>query len=174
VPTPPSKQPARHDRSADNKAPREANKDHSAPRTRATAPKPAETPSAFGTRLRTYREQRGLTLTQLSEETGHSKGYLSSLENNHQERRPSAEVLYTLAQALGVTMSDLMGRKLLPAAQPNDVPESLKTFAEEAELNEADLHMLASIQFRGEQPRTVDRWRFIYNSIRTSRQMDET
>ena len=48
-------------------------------------------------------------------------------------------------------MSDLMGRKLLPAATPQ-VPDSLHEFADEEELPEADLYMLASIQFRGEQP----------------------
>jgi hypothetical protein len=79
--------------------------------------------------------------------------------------------MYSLAQALGVTMSDLMGRKLLSAASPN-VPPSLAQLAEEEHLNEADVSMLASIQFRGEQPRTVARWRFIYDSIRNSTRMD--
>jgi len=46
-------------------------------------------------------------------------------------------------------MSDLMGRKLLPAATPQ-VPYSLHEFADEEEIPEADLYMLASIQFRGE------------------------
>jgi len=79
--------------------------------------------------------------------------------------------LYALAQALGVTMSDLMGRRLLAAAAP-EVPESLAEFAEQAGLNEADIAMLASIQFRGERPRTPERWSFIYHSIRNSIQMD--
>ncbi len=42
-----------------------------------------------------------------------------------------------------------MGRKLLPAATPQ-VPYSLHEFAGEEELPEADLYILASIQFRGE------------------------
>jgi hypothetical protein len=68
-------------------------------------------------------------------------------------------------------MSDLMGRRLLSAAAP-DVPPSLAEFANDAQLNEADIAMLASIQFRGEQPRTPARWRYIYESIRNSKQMD--
>ncbi|WP_183407827.1 helix-turn-helix domain-containing protein [Nocardioides marmoriginsengisoli] len=128
-------------------------------------------PSEFGTRLRTYREESGLSLSALAERTKLSKGYLSSLENNHEPRRPSAEVLYALAQTLGVTMSDLMGRQLLPAASP-EVPASLADFAEQEGLNQADISMLASIQFRGEQPRTSERWRYIYQSIRNSIQMD--
>lgn len=131
----------------------------------------AQTPSQFGARLRKYREETGLSLSALAERTELSKGYLSSLENNHEPRRPSAEVLYALAQALGVTMSDLMGRRLLPAASPN-VPASLADFAAQEGLNEADITMLASIQFRGEQPRTPERWRYIYQSIRNSIQMD--
>jgi hypothetical protein len=39
------------------------------------------------------------------------------------------------------------------------VPEGLREFAEEEGLPEADLQMLASIQVRGEQPRTKERWR---------------
>lgn len=138
------------------------------PRESLDSPQP---PSEFGARLRTYREERGLSLSSLAERTKLSKGYLSSLENNHEPRRPSAEVLYALAQALGVTMSDLMGRHLLPAASPH-VPASLEEFAEQEGLNQADISMLASIQFRGEQPKTAERWRYIYQSIRNSIQMD--
>jgi len=53
-------------------------------------------------------------------------------------------------------MSDLMGRKLLPAVTQH-VPYSLHEFADEEELPEADPYMLASIQFRGEQPRIKER-----------------
>lgn len=130
-----------------------------------------QSPSEFGARLRKYREECGLSLSALAERTGLSKGYLSSLENNHEPRRPSAEVLYDLANELGVTMSDLMGRQLLASAAPT-VPDSLQEFAEQDGLNQADIAMLASIQFRGEQPRTSDRWRYIYQSIRNSAGMD--
>ena len=127
--------------------------------------------TTLGSRLRQYRQERDLSLSALAEQTGLSKGYLSSLENDVHERRPSADVLYNIAQALGVTMADLLGRRLLAAAAPS-IPESLAQFAAENNLTEADKVMLASIQFRGDQPRTVDRWRYIYQSIRNSSQMD--
>lgn len=66
-----------------------------------------------------------------------------------------------------------MGRKLLPAATPQ-VPDSLHEFADGEGLPEADLYMLASIQFRGEQPRTKERWRYIYTAITTSKAIDTT
>lgn len=127
--------------------------------------------SGIGDHIRRFREERGLNLSQLAAEAGVSKGYLWTLENDQDARRPSADTLYTIAKALGVTMSDLMGRKLLPAAAPQ-VPESLREFADEERLPEADLSMLASIQFRGEQPRTKERWRYIYTAITTSRAID--
>jgi transcriptional regulator with XRE-family HTH domain len=127
--------------------------------------------SRAGDQIRRFREERGLNLSQLASEASISKGYLWSLENDPDARRPSADTLYSIAKALGVTMSDLMGRKLLPAEEMH-VPEGLREFADEEGLPEADLQMLASIQFRGEQPRTKERWRYIYTAIATSRAID--
>jgi transcriptional regulator with XRE-family HTH domain len=132
---------------------------------------PGDTGGDLGTRIRRFRRERGLNLSQLAHKAGVSKGYLSALENDPEARRPSAETLYALANALGVTMADLMGRKILPAAA-TDVPDSLREFANEENLPEADVQMLASIQFRGEQPRTTERWRYIYTAIRTSVAID--
>lgn len=60
-----------------------------------------------GPRLRRVREQRGVTLTDLSEMTGISKSTLSRLENG--QRRPSLELLLPLAQAHRVPLDDLVG-----------------------------------------------------------------
>lgn len=139
-----------------------------------------QTPSSpeigVGGRIRRYRQERRLSLSQLAEQAEVSKGYLSTLENNDdtgtQSRRPSAETLYAIAKVLGVTISDLLGRKLLTTPN-NEIPESLRQFAREEDLPEADVVMLAAIKFRGEAPRTVDRWRYIYTAIRTSESIDE-
>ena len=58
-------------------------------------------------RLRRIREQRGITLTELSATTGISKSTLSRLENG--QRRPSLELLLPLAQAYRVPLDDLVG-----------------------------------------------------------------
>jgi len=75
---------------------------------------PADDPTAITTaldlvapRLRRVREQRGITLTDLSERTGISKSTLSRLENG--QRRPSLELLLPLAQAYRVPLDDLVG-----------------------------------------------------------------
>jgi transcriptional regulator with XRE-family HTH domain len=57
--------------------------------------------------LKWIRQQRGLTLTALSESTGISKSTLSRLETG--QRRPSLELLLPLAQAYRMPLDDLVG-----------------------------------------------------------------
>lgn len=130
-------------------------------------------PGPIGARIRKYREDKGLSLSQLAKESGISKGYLWTLENGDTDSRPSANTLYKIAEALGVMMSDLLGRTLTHDIRDQDIPESLRKFARQRNLPDADIHMLASVQFRGEQPSTARRWEYIYNAIRHSEPMDE-
>ena len=60
-----------------------------------------------GPRLRRVRDQRGVTLTELSEATGISKSTLSRLESG--QRKPSLELLLPIAQAHNVPLDDLVG-----------------------------------------------------------------
>jgi transcriptional regulator with XRE-family HTH domain len=60
-----------------------------------------------GSRLRTMREQRGLTLTEAAALAGMSKSTLSRLETG--QRRPSLELLLPLAQTYRVPLDDLVG-----------------------------------------------------------------
>lgn len=127
---------------------------------------------AIGKRIREFREDKEITAAQLAKDAGISRSYLSELENgagNHS--RPSAQVLYALGKALGVPMSDLLGRPLI-VDSANKPSASLLEFAEQEDLAQGDIEMLASIKFRGEAPRSPDRWRFIYQAIRNSSSMD--
>jgi transcriptional regulator with XRE-family HTH domain len=125
-----------------------------------------------GSRVKRFREEKGLTASELAAKAKIAKSYLSALENGDTHpRRPSGETMYRLAEALGVAMSDLLGRPILHSAR-SERPESLLRFAEENDLPERDVEMLASIQFRGDQPQTVKRWEFIYEAIRNSKRMD--
>lgn len=60
----------------------------------------------FGQRLRHLRRSRGLTLDALGEMVGKQASYLSLVENGRREARLS--LIEDLAQALGVTSSDLL------------------------------------------------------------------
>src|ERR671916_271930 len=63
--------------------------------------------TSLGPRLRALRQRRGLTLTQLSEETGTSVSTLSRLESG--QRRPTLELLLPLARAHQVPLDELVG-----------------------------------------------------------------
>ncbi len=127
--------------------------------------------SSIGTRMKTYRDEAGMSLSQLAELSGVSKSYLWNLENRREDKRPSAKILFSIAKALGVTIADLLGHELHVTVADNIEP-SLAEFAERAGLPAADVAMLASIRFRGDAPKSIDRWKFIYQAIRTSRELD--
>ena len=109
------------------------------------------------------RAEKGLSLTELATNAGVSKSYLSTVENGTGSR-PGAAVLHKLAQALGVTLADVLGREV-QATKTGDIPPSLRQFAREHDLPEADIEMLAGIKFRGETPRDASSWSFIYRAI---------
>lgn len=118
------------------------------------------------------REEQGISLSSLAAQSGVSKGYISTLENATEPKRPSGKTLYSLAEALGVTVAALLGHELV-ADPVGDLPPGLQEFATSAKLPSGDVKMLASIQFRGERPQTAERWGFIYNAIRGSRDLDK-
>ena len=59
---------------------------------------------AFGTRLRTLRKQKGISLLQLSVEAGMSEGYLSKLENG--KINATLDVVRRLSLTLNVTAKE--------------------------------------------------------------------
>ena len=119
----------------------------------------------LGDRIRQRRTDIGLSAAELAGWAGISKGYLSEIESGNTVR-PSAEVLDRLATALGTTIADLLDREIRPAAAR--IPPSLQAFAASRRLPDEDLHMLAQIRFRGEQPSTPDDWWFLYEAIQRS------
>ena len=78
--------------------------------------------SAFGSRLRRFREAKKLTLQQVADAVGCTKAYIWELEMK-EGQRPSAERVQALARVLGVTMEDIMGEPTpqVPEASPEDV-----------------------------------------------------
>jgi transcriptional regulator with XRE-family HTH domain len=79
-------------------------------------------PSELGRKIKAHRKQRGMTLDQLAARTGSSKSYIWELENNDTPH-PSAEKIFAIAKALGVT--------------PEFLIEETPTDADEAVLDQA-------------------------------------
>lgn len=121
----------------------------------------------LGERIRQRRSEAGLSLSALALKADVSKGYLWNLESGEGQKRPSGRTLYRIAAALGTTMSDLLGQRLL-TEEPEQIPPALLEFAREASLSETDIRMLAGVNFRGQQPHDKAAWEFIWRAIRAS------
>jgi transcriptional regulator with XRE-family HTH domain len=123
----------------------------------------------IGTRITQMRTDKGLSLSELAAMATVSKSYLSTVEKGSGSR-PGATILHKVAQALGVTLADLVGRQVVVDLQA--VPIELREFAVDRNLPRRDIDMLAGIAFRGDAPKTKERWAFIYDAIKNSAAMD--
>ena len=134
----------------------------------------ADRVSEAGARIRQARQRAGLSLARLAALTGLSKSYLVRLETDSTSN-PSLEVLRRIGDALDITVADLVGTPRIEfAIEEAEVSPSLQAFADEAGLTKREVDMLASIRWRkGEEPRTRERWRYILDSLRVSRAIDE-
>lgn len=121
-------------------------------------------------RLAQLRHERKYTLRELrdriEQETGErmSFSYLSSLERIG--GTPSIETLMQIAAGYGLSLQAL----LAPVAFDDRLtdgryPQSLLDFAEREGLSRDWLDTLASIQFRGVRPQSVDEWAAIYGVL---------
>ena len=128
-------------------------------------------------RLRDARKQAGMTLEQLALAAGISKTYLWELEHDTGGRkRPSADVLLRIAEALNTTIAELLDQ---PVVQVNrvkvDVSKSLIEFRDWMRtigepLSDEEFQDLAAMRFRGGQPKTKDDWFDLYRLLkRTTR-----
>jgi transcriptional regulator with XRE-family HTH domain len=129
--------------------------------------------SFIGERIRSERKTAGLSLSQMAVTTGLSKTYLIRLETDPSSN-PSLGVLRQIADALDITVADLLDRPKLQFDETvPETPPSLRAFADQAALSQADVRTLASIRWRqGDEPQTVERWRYVYDSLVLSRHLD--
>lgn len=145
-------------------------------------------PQALGAKIAALRELRGLSLGGLAERAGGmAKSYLAKLERGEVDN-PGLRTLAAIAHALGVTVADLLNA-VGPARSPGgaalldeegelrhvmeNLPEGLAEFLQECQREGQPVPLttaraLALVEFRGQRPRTVDDWRFLYNALRRS------
>src|SRR4051812_19615343 len=102
---------------------------------------------SVGERIRSERNKAGLSLSQLASATGTSKAYLVRLETDPHSN-PSLAVLGQIADALDITIADLVGRPKLTVDETElQISPSLRAFADEAGLTRVDVRTLASIRW---------------------------
>lgn len=126
----------------------------------------------LGQKIRQLREEKGLSLNKLAENAGISKAYLSQLENDL-SKQPSADILLKIASALGKTIADLLDqpvRVYTDDFKDEDIPDVLREFInarkDVLDIQREDVRLLMNIQYRGNQPKTVEDWEHILQTIR--------
>ena len=128
-------------------------------------------PRQLGARIMALRMELGESAASFAARAGVAKSHLYKLEAGGLES-PTVATLDGIARALGTTIDELLGNprraagKAAPAGRP--MPASLAKFLREwesehkATMPKDVVHSLATLQFRGKRPRTVDDWRMIY------------
>ena len=126
----------------------------------------------LGQKIKQFREETGLSLNGLAEKSGISKSYLSQLENGT-SKQPSAAILLKIASALGITIADLLDQPVRVYEEDfkdEDIPDILREFINERgealKIQREDVRMLMNIQYRGNQPNSIEAWEHILHTIR--------
>lgn len=126
-------------------------------------------------KIKQLRKKKGFSLSKLAETAGISKAYMSQLENSV-SKQPSAEILFKIASALGTTIADLLDKPVRVQSSDffkpgeNTIPYGLQELidnrGEALDIREEDVSMLMNIRYRGNQPKTVDEWEHLLQTIR--------
>jgi transcriptional regulator with XRE-family HTH domain len=120
----------------------------------------------FGENVRTERKKQGYSQEDLAEKVDISRTYLSQIEQGRAQNL-SLRLAQRLSTVLGIKspyQEDNEGEE----KDEEDIPQSLREFAEEDGLPPEDVRMLAGIEYRGERPQDPQQWRILYNVIKTA------
>lgn len=110
------------------------------------------------------RTEKGLSSGQLAEKAGVSRAYLWQLETGGKSS-PSLQLLQRLANALGVSVSELCDVPQEPvqtSALPPGLVKFIQTRAQVLGIRKQDIETLKDIRFRGQQPDTPEDWELLF------------
>ncbi|WP_026689246.1 helix-turn-helix domain-containing protein [Alteribacter aurantiacus] len=85
----------------------------------------------IGERVKQYRKERGLSLTELADRASVAKSYLSAIERNIQSN-PSIQFLEKIAGVLGITVDHLLKDKVENTSTESNIDEEWQTLVREA------------------------------------------
>ena len=117
----------------------------------------------FGDLVRRRRNEERLSQSDLAKAVGISRVYLSQIERG---------VAANLSNAIAKRLIEYLG--IVPVAEGNrkrsstTLPEGLREFQEACRVSDADVAMLATLQFRGKKPKTKEQWKQLYNIIKAT------
>jgi len=111
-------------------------------------PSPDSEPPRVGDTLAALRQARALSLDELSRKAGVSKSMLSQIERA--QANPTVAVVWRLANALGVSMADLLGNAPAPVTPAIAVVASHATPAMRSPDGLCELRILGPIELAGQ------------------------
>ena len=123
--------------------------------------------------IKKYRELRSLSLPDLATRAGVSKAFLWEIETGN-SKRPGAETLWKIAEALNVTIAHLMGKEPTSESATSIQPEindGLRAFVNERKrqgqpLDPEEIESLAVVQLKGGRPSTKQQWSLVYGILK--------
>ena len=126
--------------------------------------------TSISQKLKELRQERGISVRELSERSGLSQPYIWQIESERR-KNPSASKLKQLAEALGVGIEDFLGQPAdLSDVDLNDLPKSLQQFVDKRgtalKLRKEDVTMLRHISYRGRRPEKVEDWELIFSFLK--------
>jgi XRE family transcriptional regulator, master regulator for biofilm formation len=100
--------------------------------------------------LKHYRDERGMTINELSYSAGISKSYISSIERGLQ-KNPSIQVLQKLADTLNISLNQLLECKTEGFTIDEEWLQLVKKAIEQGLTKQEFLEYIHFIQFKREQ-----------------------
>jgi transcriptional regulator with XRE-family HTH domain len=126
---------------------------------------------SVGQKIRALRTEAGVTLPDLAEKAGVSKGFLSQLEND-ENANVSLDTLAKIAKALGVSVGGLLGLEAARAKQTTEAvdPELEKLVQERQKAGrpippDVIRSLCALKERRGVAKKSKEDWAFLCDSI---------
>lgn len=121
-------------------------------------------------RIKQLRKARQMNQLELATAANMSKSYLCLIEKGR-HKSMSADKLYRIASALGVTLADILDEATHADANdytqlPAALHELIATKAKMLDIRDEDVKMLAGIVYRGMRPKRSEDYEFLLSTIR--------
>lgn len=117
----------------------------------------------LGQQVRALRMRLGLSQDSLADKAQISRNYVSIIERG-EAKNVSMGILERLSTALGCTLAQLTGADEQPDSL---IPSALRECARQHDLSFAVVDKLARVPRRGQQPKTAEEWKKLYDLIKT-------
>lgn len=127
----------------------------------------------LGARIRALRTAKEITLPDLAEKAGLSKGLLSKIETD-ENSNPSLSTLLKISEALETTVAEILGTEKIVVKVPPKEPPEMHALADflRKEGKEPDPDILGALAVlrhrKASKSASLEDWKFLYRSIENS------